>query len=103
MRMKSTSCLISVSRIGFGWNSATSVGGAAISLHEVREARAVVDPRCDCSFQVLLDQRAVVAVVERLGLELQPLAHEVEQRRERRYRRRHVVALYTRDRRLGRA
>jgi hypothetical protein len=49
------------------------------------------------------DQRPVEAVVDRLRRELQLLSHQVEQRRERRHRRRHETALDPRDRGLRRA
>lgn len=48
-------------------------------------------------------QRRVVPVVDRIRLEPELLAHEVEERRKRRDRRRDLIALDTRDRGLGRS
>ncbi len=63
----------------------------------------MIDSFGDRSTQVLLQQRDVVAVLDRPGLERELLAEQVEQVRERVDRWRNQAALDARDRGLGSA
>src|SRR5262249_7985545 len=102
MSTKSTSCAISVCRIGLGRNSA-GTRDPAVAQDEVREVGLVIDSFADGAFEVLPQQRDVVPVVDRARIEHELLAHELEQRPQRFHGRRHEAALDPRDRSLGRA
>src|SRR6266516_5778053 len=82
MRTKSTSCSSSARMIGFGWNS-VAMSSSTVAEDEVREADPVVDAVRDGSLEVLTQERAVVAVVDRLRVEGQFFAQQIEQGGER--------------------
>src|SRR5437588_7583113 len=100
IRTKSTWCSSSLRKMGRGWKSACS-GRAKIPPHEVRKRRTEVDPLFDRAPQVVVKQCHVVAVVDRLRVELQLLAEQVQELRKRVDRGGDQVALDPRNGGLG--
>src|ERR671931_657140 len=79
---KSTSCRSNVERIGCGWKSGRS-GDTTISKDEVRKVRTVAQPLLGGHRKRPVVERGVVPVVDRLRVELELFAHQVEEHRER--------------------
>src|SRR2546427_3541925 len=102
IRTKSTPAIASASRIGIGSNVSGS-GGTLQLVHAARPGRLIRDAALGRLTQRTLVERAVVSVVDLLGLEHEPLAHQVEEVGEGRDRRRDEAALDAGDRRLARA
>src|SRR5205085_1845636 len=100
MTTKSTSCRANAWSIGLGSNSACT---RHVLADEVRERDAVSEPLVHRSVEALLQQGHVMPVIDRLRVQAEFLAEQVEQVCERRDRRRDDVALDSRDRRLARA
>src|SRR6478735_5149222 len=96
---KSTSCRTRHESIAFGRNSGGSCD-ATVAEHEVRGGDHVIHALVGREREHALVQRAVVPVVDRLGIEGQLLTHEIEPARERRDGGRDEVALDARDRGL---
>src|SRR5687767_2499560 len=82
---KSTSWRMSSSSSGLGLNSAPATSCALELADEVRERDHEVQPLLRSPLQVLLDQRLVDPVVDRLRVEGELLAHQVEQLGQRRH------------------
>src|SRR6266852_2990940 len=99
---KSTRAPTSASSSATGSNVSAS-GGTLQLVHPARPRRLVRNSAFGCFPKCLREEAPVVAVVDLLGLQREPFAHQVEEVGERRDRGGDDVALDARDRGLARA